>query len=73
VTPEPLGSRLDPCPDILFEAAYSRPLIRGRLAQLSCAMLYRLHQIEVHGVWRGALAWFADGMNRLACGPLRPG
>jgi len=25
VTPEPLGSRLDPCPDILFEAAYSRP------------------------------------------------
>jgi len=34
-------------------------VIRGRLAQLSCAMLYRLHQIEVHGVWGGALAWFA--------------
>jgi hypothetical protein len=36
-------------------------------------MLYRLHQIEVHGVWRAALAWFADGMNRLAFGPLRLG
>lgn len=40
--------------------------IRGRLAQLSYAMLYRLHQIEVHGVWRGFLACLADGFNRLA-------
>ena len=46
-------------------------VIRGHLAQLSYAMLYRLHQIEVHGVWRGALAWFADSMNRLAFGPVR--
>jgi NADH:ubiquinone reductase (H+-translocating) len=46
-------------------------LIRGRLARLSYAMLYRLHQIEVHGVWRGALAWFADSVNRLAFGPIR--
>jgi NADH:ubiquinone reductase (H+-translocating) len=45
--------------------------IRGRLARLSYAMLYRLHQIEVHGVWRGTLAWFADSMNRLAFGPIR--
>ena len=45
--------------------------IRGRLAQLSYAMLYRIHQIEVHGLKRGALAWFADSVNRLAFGPIR--
>jgi NADH:ubiquinone reductase (H+-translocating) len=45
--------------------------IRGRLAQLSYAMLYRLHQIEIHGVLRGTLAWFADSVNHLAFGPIR--
>jgi len=45
--------------------------IRGRLARLSYAMLYRLHQLEVHGMWRGALAWFADSLNTLAFGPMR--
>jgi NADH:ubiquinone reductase (H+-translocating) len=46
--------------------ALPRRFIRGRLAQLSYAMLYRLHQIEVHGFWRGILACLADGFNRLA-------
>jgi NADH dehydrogenase len=46
-------------------------LIRGRLAELSYALLYRLHQIEIHGVWRGTLAWFADSVNRLAFAPIR--
>jgi NADH dehydrogenase len=45
--------------------------IRGRLAQLSYAMLHRLHQIELHGLRRGAMAWFADSVNRLAFGPIR--
>lgn len=38
--------------------------IRGRLAQLSHAMLYRRHQARVHGFWRGGLLWVVDALNR---------
>ena len=38
--------------------------IRGRLAQLSHAMLYRTHQVRLHGFWRGCLLWLVDRLNR---------
>lgn len=38
--------------------------IRGRLAQLSHAMLYRSHQVRLHGFWRGGLLWLVDRLNR---------
>ncbi len=37
--------------------------IRGRVAQLSHAMLYRAHQARVHGFWRGGLLWLVDSIN----------
>lgn len=37
--------------------------IRGRLAQLSHAMLYRSHQARLHGFWRGGLVWMVDRLN----------
>jgi NADH:ubiquinone reductase (H+-translocating) len=40
--------------------------IRGRLAQLSHAMLYRRHQQELHGLRRATLLWMAERLNRIA-------
>ncbi|WP_414443285.1 NAD(P)/FAD-dependent oxidoreductase [Burkholderia sp. 22PA0106] len=40
--------------------------IRGRLAQLSHAMLYRRHQQALHGFGRASLLWAAERMNGLA-------
>lgn len=37
--------------------------IRGRLAQLSHAMLYRSHQARLYGFWRGGMVWLVDRMN----------
>lgn len=37
--------------------------IRGRLAQLSHAMLYRSHQARLYGFWRGGLVWLVDRLN----------
>lgn len=37
--------------------------IRGRLAQLSHAMLYRSHQARLYGFWRGGLVWLVDFLN----------
>ena len=37
--------------------------IKGRLAQLSHAMLYRSHQARLHGFWRGSLLWLVDRIN----------
>ncbi|MEO6380560.1 MAG: FAD-dependent oxidoreductase [Nitrobacter sp.] len=42
--------------------------IKGRLAQLSHALLYRGHQARIHGFWRGGLVWLVDRLN----GRLRP-
>ena len=39
--------------------------IKGRFAQLSHAMLYRRHQLSLHGPGRAALLWMADGINAL--------
>ena len=36
---------------------------RGRLAQLSHAMLYRSHQARLHGSVRGGLLWLADWLG----------
>lgn len=38
--------------------------IKGRLAQLSHALLYRGHQARIHGFWRGGLIWLVDRLNR---------
>jgi NADH:ubiquinone reductase (H+-translocating) len=40
-------------------------LIRGRLAQLSHAMLYRRHQQALHGFRRATLLWTAEQINGL--------
>lgn len=37
--------------------------IEGRLAQFSHHMLYRSHQVALHGFWRGTLLWFVDQIN----------
>jgi NADH dehydrogenase len=43
--------------------------IRGRLAQISHAMLYRAHQSRIHGFWKGSLVWLVDQLNsRLRAG-----
>ena len=39
--------------------------IKGRFAQLSHAMLYRSHQLSLHGPGRATLIWMADGINAL--------
>ncbi|HVR48880.1 MAG TPA: NAD(P)/FAD-dependent oxidoreductase [Pseudorhodoferax sp.] len=46
-------------------------IIRGRLAQLSHAMLYRSHQARLHGFWRGGLLWLADLINARVRPPIR--
>ena len=37
--------------------------IRGRVAQLGHAMLYRSHQVRLHGFWHGTLLWLVDRIN----------
>ncbi|WP_454887463.1 NAD(P)/FAD-dependent oxidoreductase [Sphingomonas oryzagri] len=37
--------------------------IRGRVAQIGHALLYRSHQARVHGFWRGSLLWLVDRIN----------
>jgi NADH:ubiquinone reductase (H+-translocating) len=44
---------------------YRGGFIKGRFAQLSHAVLYRRHQLSLHGPRRAALLWLADGINAL--------
>jgi hypothetical protein len=39
--------------------------IKGRFAQLSHALLYRRHQLSLHGPGRAALLWLAESINAL--------
>ena len=39
--------------------------IKGRFAQLSHAVLYRQHQLSLHGPFRAALLWLAERINAL--------
>jgi NADH:ubiquinone reductase (H+-translocating) len=39
--------------------------IKGRFAQLSHALLYRRHQLSLHGPYRAALLWLAQRINAL--------
>jgi NADH:ubiquinone reductase (H+-translocating) len=39
--------------------------IKGRFAQLSHALLYRRHQLSLHGPLRAALLWLAERINAL--------
>ena len=36
---------------------------KGRLAQWSHVLLYRSHQAQLHGFWRGSQLWLVDMMN----------
>jgi NADH dehydrogenase len=45
--------------------------IRGRLAQLSHAMLYRSHQARIYGFWRGGMVWLVDRLNARLRAPIR--
>ncbi|AOY94508.1 FAD-dependent oxidoreductase [Cupriavidus sp. USMAA2-4] len=45
--------------------------IRGRLAQLSHALLYRSHQARLFGFWRGGLLWLVDRLNTRLRAPIR--
>jgi NADH dehydrogenase len=38
--------------------------IRGRIAQLGHALLYRSYQVRLHGLWKGSLLWLADMIAR---------
>jgi NADH:ubiquinone reductase (H+-translocating) len=39
--------------------------IKGRFAQLSHAVIYRRHQLSLHGPYRAALLWLAERINAL--------
>ena len=39
--------------------------IKGRFAQLSHAVLYRRHQLSLHGPYRAALLWLVERINAL--------
>jgi NADH:ubiquinone reductase (H+-translocating) len=39
--------------------------IKGRFAQLSHAVLYRRHQLSLHGPYRATLLWLAERINAL--------
>lgn len=41
---------------------FSNRFIRGRFAQLSHVMLYRMHQAQLHGLGRASLLWLSDAI-----------
>ncbi|WCM93893.1 FAD-dependent oxidoreductase [Acidovorax sp. NCPPB 2350] len=45
--------------------------LRGRLAQVSHALLYRDHQARLHGRFRGSLLWLAEWLSTRVRGTLR--
>jgi len=45
--------------------------IRGRVAQLGHALLYRSHQARIHGFWRGGLLWLVDRIDAQVRPPIR--
>ena len=47
--------------------------IKGRFAQFSHAVLYRRHQLSLHGPRRAALLWLADRINALVQPEIRIG
>ncbi len=46
-------------------------LLHGLSARLAHALLYRQHQFELYGPWRGAATWLADDLDRLLSPKLR--
>jgi NADH dehydrogenase len=44
---------------------YKGGFIKGRFAQLSHAVLYRRHQLSLHGPSRAALLWLAERIKAL--------
>lgn len=45
--------------------------LKGRFAELSHALLYRLDQVDLHGPLRGSLLWLIGDLNRLVQPPIR--
>ena len=44
--------------------AFSGGFLRGHLAHLAHAALYRMHQMDLYGPVRGGVTWFADDLYR---------
>lgn len=45
--------------------------VRGRFAQISHVMLYRSHQVRLHGFRRGSLFWLSSLIDRMVRPPIR--
>jgi NADH dehydrogenase len=43
---------------------FPRRILRGHLAHLAHAALYRMHQMDLYGPVRGGVTWFADDLYR---------
>lgn len=43
---------------------FSGKFIRGRVAQLGHALLYRKYQVRIHGICKGSLLWLIDVLGR---------
>ena len=41
-------------------------IIRGRLAKLGHAWIYRMHQLDMNGPLKGGVGWVADNLTRMA-------
>ena len=46
-------------------------LIKGWLAKVGHASLYRMHQIDLNGLMRGGAGWLADDLMKVARPPIR--
>ena len=43
---------------------FKEATFHGKLAQWGHTMLYRSHQVRLHGFWRGSLLWLVDMLNQ---------
>jgi NADH:ubiquinone reductase (H+-translocating) len=43
---------------------FRRGFVKGRVAQLAHATLYRMHQMDLYGPARGGVTWLADDLTR---------
>jgi NADH dehydrogenase len=46
-------------------------LIKGWLAKVGHASLYRMHQIDLNGLMRGSVGWLADDLTKVSRPPIR--
>jgi NADH:ubiquinone reductase (H+-translocating) len=46
-------------------------LIKGWLAKVGHASLYRMHQMDLNGLMRGGVGWLADDLMKVARPPIK--